>query len=65
MRAEPERRPGEGSAGGGVETNHNAPPGIALALPTEQQVLGEREQVPGRGKEESKKTGWTEKNLES
>lgn len=48
-----------------METNHNAPPGIALALPTEQQVLGEREQVPGRGKEESKKTGWTEKNLES
>jgi hypothetical protein len=26
-----------------VETPHNAPPRIALALPTEQQVLGERE----------------------
>lgn len=42
MRAEPERRPGEGSAGGGVETPHSAPPGIALALPTGQQVLGGR-----------------------
>lgn len=26
-----------------METPHNAPPRIALALPTEQQVLGERE----------------------
>jgi hypothetical protein len=45
-----------------VETPHNAPPRIALALPTEQQVLGERERERAGAPE---RTGWTEKNLES
>lgn len=31
-----------------METPQSEPPGIALALPTGQQVPGEREQVPGQ-----------------
>lgn len=47
-----------------METLHKAPPGIALALPTGQQVLGERAGAR-EIKEESKRTGRKEKNLES